>query len=98
MPRSVLDWRRRNPALIPLLISSTRRQTKRPPLRVACIANRVFAKLRDGDDCAFGFELGLGFRSALFRDGFQHNGWRALDEVLGFLQAQIGQGANSLDD
>src|SRR5262249_51912067 len=58
----------------------------------------VLACLLDGDLGAGLFELGLGGVGLVLRDVLLHVGRRAVDDVLGLLQAQAGELADGLDD
>lgn len=60
---------------------------------------RSASELLDGDGGAGGLELGLGIVSGFLVDLLQQRLGRAVDEVLGFLQAQTGDDlADDLDD
>ena len=66
--------------------------------RTFCHRLRLARSVYSRRPCAFGLELGLGIRRGFLGDGAEHRGRSALDQVLRFLQAQVGQGAHDLDD
>src|SRR5207342_250359 len=68
-----------------------------PAFEVACVSRRRKYCLLELDSGASRFEILLELRSVVLRHGVLHDA-SGLDEVLGFLQAQAGDGADGLDD
>ena len=55
-------------------------------------------KLFNFDDCALGFQLGLRISGSILADTFDHVLGCAFDQILGFFQAEAGEGTHNLND
>src|SRR5207342_1931263 len=73
------------------------RELSPPAFVVACVSRRRKYCLLELDSGASRFEILLELRSVVLRHGVLDDA-SGLDEVLGFLQAQAGDGADGLDD
>ena len=55
-------------------------------------------RLLDLDGCASSLKILLELCGFVLADGFLDHGWCGLDQILGFLEAKAGDGADNLDD
>src|ERR1700742_5042315 len=85
---------------MPSIPAACVRQTRTPPgsTRTAFAGARGAVELLDRDGGAGALEGGLGLLRGLLVDLLQDGLRRAVDQVLGLLQAQAGERAHLLDD
>ena len=78
--------------------ATTGRRRKPSPSGVAlCVTMIVKVRLLNFDGRASVFKLLLDLRGIFFRDAFLDSLGRTLDQILGFLEAEAGDGAHFLD-